>query len=146
MVDTAGCRFRYSLDELLDGNSASARARRLLCEILPEKARREFLTTGSFHHEGNGVIYRITERSQTEIYTNGRHSATACLQLSIPAPGCDRMIAEYLILKNDEQLYWRVANVLPLEHKRLDSRLFLMMMLDLTLLLNLLWIVYRIMR
>jgi len=56
------------------------------------------------------------------------------------------MIAEYLILKNDEQLYWRVANVLPLEHKRLDSRLFLMMMLDLTLLLNLLWIVYRIMR
>ena len=146
MVDTVGSSFRFSSEELLGGNSASARARRLLCEILPEKERQDFLTTGSFQHEGNGVTYRISERTQTQIYTNGRHSATACLQLAIPAPGCDRMIAEYLILKNDERLYWKVANVLPLEYTRFDSRLCLMMMLDFGLFLNLLWTVYRIMR
>jgi hypothetical protein len=133
-------------EELLEGNSASARARRLLCEILPEKPRTEFLTTGSFYHEGNGVTYRISERSQTQIYTNGRPSATACVQLSIPAPGCDRMIAEYLILRNDERLYWKVANVLPLDYKRFDSRLLVMAGLDVTLLLNFLWLVYQLVR
>ena len=132
-------------ESLIQGNSASAKARRLLCEILPEKARREFLTTGSFHHEGSGVTYRISEQSQTEISANGRPSATACLQLSVPAPGYDRMIAEYLILKNDEALYWKIANVFPLECNTFDSRLFLIVMLDLGMLLNLLRIVYQIM-
>ena len=80
--------------------------------------------TGSFVHEGDGVTYRISERSQTQIYVNGHHSAIACLQLSIPAPGCDRMIAEYLILKNDERLYWNLANVLPLETTRFDYDAF----------------------
>ena len=144
MVTRAGCSSPPLPEELLEGDSASAKARRLLCEILPEKARSEFLTTGSFEYEGNGVVYRISERSQTEIYTNGRPSATACLQLSVPAPGCDRMIAEYLILKNDERFYWSVANVLPLHRKRIDFRLLLMMMLDLALLGILAWNVYKL--
>ena len=143
MATRAGCSSLPSLEERLEGDSAGAKARRLLCEILPEKARTEFLTTGSFHYEGNGVLYRISERSQTEIFTNGRPSATACLQLSVPAPGCDRVIAEYLILKNDERLYWSVANVLPLHYKRIDSRLLLILMVDLALLGILLWNVYK---
>jgi len=129
----------------MKGNSATAKARRLLCEILPDNARQDFLMTGSFVHEGDGVTYRISERSQTQIYVNGHHSAIACLQLSIPAPGCDRMIAEYLILKNDERLYWNLANVLPLETTRFDYRLLLALALDVTLLVNLLWTVYRMM-
>jgi hypothetical protein len=141
--DGAGAS-RGSPEELMQGDSASAKARRLLCEILPEEARRQFLTTGFFHYEGNGLTYRISERASTEIYSNGRPSASACLQLSIPAPGCDRMIAEYLILKNDEALYWKVANVFPLEGEPVDSRLFLIAMFDLALLLNLLRIVYGI--
>jgi hypothetical protein len=145
VVDTATRSFQDS-EELLKGNSASARARRLLCEILPDKARRDFLMTGSFVHDGDGITYRISERSQTQIYINGRHSALACLQLSIPAPGCDRMIAEYLILKNDERLYWKVANVLPLETRRFDYRLLLIISFDVTLLANLLWTVYRMMK
>jgi|SRR5438552_1780746 hypothetical protein len=129
----------------MKGNSATAKARRLLCEILPDNARQDFLMTGSFVHEGDGVTYRISERSQTQIYVNGHHSAIACLQLSIPAPGCDRMIAEYLILKNDERLYWNLANVLPLETTRFDYRLLLALAFDVTLLVNLLWTVYRMM-
>jgi hypothetical protein len=139
VVTRAGSSSLPSLEERLEGDSASAKARRLLCEILPEKARTEFLATGSFHFEGNGVTYRISERSQTEICTDGRPSATACLQLSVPAPGCDRVIAEYLILKNDERLYWRVANVLPLHYKRVDPRLLLILMLDLALFGILVW-------
>ncbi len=144
MVDTASRSFQDS-EELLKGNSASAKARRLLCEILPDNARQDFLITGSFVHEGDGVSYRISERSQTQIYVNGRHSAVACLQLSIPAPGCDRMIAEYLILKNDERLYWNLANVLPLETTRFDYRVLLALAFDVTLLVNLLWTVYETM-
>ena len=124
-------------EEITDGNSARVKARRLLCEILPENALREFLTKGFFHYQGKGVIYRICEQSQTEMYGNGRLTATACLQLSIPAPGCDRMIAEYLILKNDEALYWNTANVFPAKTKVFDSRLFLVVMLDLALFLKL---------
>ena len=120
-----------------DGNSASAKARKLLCEILPKTALREFLTKGFFHHEGKGVIYRICEQSQTEMYRNGRLFATACLRLSIPAPGCDRMIAEYLILKNDEAFYWNTANVFPAKTTILDSRLFLIATLDFALILKL---------
>jgi hypothetical protein len=122
---------------ITDGESARAKARQLLCEILPEDALKEFLTKGFFHHEGKGVIYRICEKSQTEIYDNGHLSATACLQLSIPAPGCDRMIAEYLILKSDEAFYWNTANVFPLKSKTFDFRLCLVAMLDLALLLKL---------
>ena len=93
------------------------------------------------------MTYRISERSQTEIHANGgRPSATACMQLSIPAPSCDRMIAEYLILKNDEALYWKIANVFPLERNASDSSLLLFMLLDLGLILNLLWIVNQIIR
>jgi hypothetical protein len=71
--------------------------------------------------EKNGVIvftgqrnvYVLSPTSQTEIHDkdSGRLLARACLQLSIPAPGGDRLIAEYLILKNDEDLYWRTANI-----------------------------------
>jgi hypothetical protein len=61
------------------------------------------------------VTYRIYRSSQTEIYWNGRLSANACLQLTVPTPGYDRMIAEYLILNTDETLYWSKANILPLK-------------------------------
>jgi hypothetical protein len=132
----------HAPEELVAGSSAAAKARRLLCEILPESARSEFLTTGSFRHRGNGVTYRISESSQTEIYTHGRLSATACLQLSIPAPGCDRMIAEYLLLKNDEASYWKVANVFPIQ-STLDLRVILFVILDVALFVDLAWIVYK---
>ncbi len=33
-----------------------------------------------------------------------------CLQLSVPAPPHDRVIAEYMLIRNDEDLYWRTAH------------------------------------
>jgi len=53
------------------------------------------------------------------------------------------MIAEYLILKTDEALYWKLANVFPLS-KRFDYRVLLAAVFDLGLFLNLVRTVYRI--
>ena len=120
-------------EETTDGNSAGTKARELLCAILPEKALHEFLTKGFFHYEGKVGVYRICQHSQTEIYRNGRLSATACLTLTNFAPSCDRMIAEYLILKSNEALYWNKANVFPAENRIFNLPLLAMTALDLAL-------------
>jgi len=90
-----------------------ARAKQLLCEILPERALKEFIEKDYFHYYGRLGVYRISRDSQTEIYRKGRLAASGCLQLSIFAPSYDRMAAEYLILANDEHLYWNKANIFP---------------------------------
>src|SRR4051794_3072521 len=90
---------------------AAVKAQQLLCEILPATAREQFLQHGFFEFEGKRAVYRILKSSQTEIYIKGLLYARACLQLTIPAPSCDRMIAEYLILRNNEALYWGKAHI-----------------------------------
>jgi hypothetical protein len=113
-----------------------AKARRLLCEILPTRALKEFLEKDYFHHYGKLGVYRISRDSQTEIYRKGRLAASGCLQLTIFAPSYDRMIAEYLILANDEQLYWIKANIFP-ARPIIDFRVLAVAALDVTLLLKL---------
>jgi len=112
------------------------KARELLCEILPKKALQEFLENDFFHYEGKIGLYRISRESQTEVYRYGRLAATSCMQLSIFAPSYDRMVAEYLILSNDEHLYWNKANVFPVR-PRLDFRVVAVGLLDFALLLKL---------
>jgi hypothetical protein len=102
-------------EEITDRGSPSFKARELLCAILPSAAREELRAHDAFYYRGKRVTYRICRSSQTEIYWNGRLSANACLQLTVPTPGYDRMIAEYLILNTDETLYWSKANILPLK-------------------------------
>jgi hypothetical protein len=124
-------------EDIADSRSPDLRAWHLLCEILPQDALEEFLTKGFFHHRGKVGVYRISHANRTEIYRNGRLSACACLQLSIPAPGYDRMIAEYLILNSDENLYWTKANVFPVESRLLHPCTIAMLIVDAALLLNL---------
>jgi hypothetical protein len=112
------------------------KARQLLCEILPPNARQEFLEKGFFHHQGKVARYKICRNSPTEVYRNGRLAASGCLQLTIFSPTYDRMAAEYLILKNDEPLYWTKANIFPIR-PRFDLRLLAIILFDLALLLNL---------
>jgi hypothetical protein len=113
-----------------------SKARRLLCEILPERALKEFLEKDYFHHYGKLGVYRISRDSQTEIYRKGRLAASGCLQLTIFAPSYDRMVAEYLILANDEQLYWTKANIFP-ARPIIDFRVLAVAALDVTLVLKL---------
>ena len=113
-----------------------AKSKQLLCEILPLRAVQEFLENDYFHHVGKLGTYRICRNSQTEIYRKGRLAASGCLQLSVFAPSYDRMAAEYLILSNNEQLYWTKANIFP-ARRAIDFRIVAAATLDLVLLLNL---------
>src|SRR5262249_51649481 len=121
-----------------EATTPEAKARRLLCEILPARALKEFLEKDYFHHYGKLGVYRISRNSQTEIYRKGRLAASGCLQLTVFAPSYDRMVAEYLILANDEQLYWTKANIFP-ARPTIDFRVLAVFALDLALLLKLLF-------
>src|SRR5215813_11334083 len=119
-----------------EGLTPEVKSKQLLCEILPEEALKEFLEKDYFHHYGKLGVYRISRNSQTEIYRKGRLAASGCLQLTVFAPSYDRMVAEYLILANDEQLYWTKANIFP-ARPIIDFRVLAVAALDVTLLLKL---------
>jgi hypothetical protein len=124
-------------EDFIDRTSASFKAKELLCEILPAAAREEFLAHDAFYFKGARATYRICRSSQTEIYWNGRLTAHACMQLTIPAPSYDRMIAEYLILNTDENLYWSKANILRAKGPTLGLSELLLIALNLVLLIKL---------
>src|SRR5215475_13047366 len=88
-------------------------ARQLLLSILPEDLGREFRASGSITVTGDRNTYILSLTSQTEIRnkTTGQPFAHACLQLSLPAPQYDRVVAEYLLITNNEDLYWQAANI-----------------------------------
>src|SRR5262249_20747 len=98
---------------LYSRSSAEENALLLMKSVLPEEQWAGLEKNGVIVFNGQRNLYVLSPTSQTEIHDkeNGRLLARACLQLSVPAPGADRVIAEYLILKNDEDLYWRTANI-----------------------------------
>ena len=91
------------------------KARQLLKSILPEKSWVELEERGIIQITGKRACYILSPYSYTELrdLSTGRCLAYACLQLSIPAPIYDRMIAEYLLIKNSENVYWKTANIFP---------------------------------
>ena len=93
--------------------SPNERARHVARAVLPEATWTTFTEQGFITFRGKRGEYIISPHSQTEIREphTGRHVDQACLQLSIPAPACDRMITEYLLLKNAEDFYWQTANI-----------------------------------
>jgi len=119
-------------------NRAEENARELLSSILPDDARTNLEEDGKIVYTGARNVYVLSRTSQTEIRdkTTGRLIARACLQLSVPAPACDRVVAEYLILKNDEDLYWKTANIFSQDGW--DIVLPLLILVDLVLFINLL--------
>ena len=96
-----------------DYERAKEKAHYLLQSILPRKSWREFEETGVVKVTGKRGIYLISPYSQTEIRDpqSGRCIGYACLQLTIPAPTYDRVVAEYLLIKNKEDVYWNTANI-----------------------------------
>jgi hypothetical protein len=96
-----------------DYERAKDKARQLLRSILPESSWTEMEEKGVIQFTGKRGTYIISPYSQTEIRdsSTGRCVAYACLQLSIPAPTYDRMVAEYLLLRNAEDVYWKTANI-----------------------------------
>src|SRR6266581_8450905 len=96
-----------------DYERAKDKARQLLRSVLAEAEWGELEEKGVIQLSGKRGSYVISPYSQTEIRdsSSGRCVAYACLQLSIPAPTYDRMVAEYLLIKNAEDVYWKTANI-----------------------------------
>ena len=123
-----------------DYERAKDKARQLLREVLPEDAWSEFKDKGVIYVAGRRGEYVISSYSQTEIRDifSSRLVAYACLQLSIPAPSYDRMVAEYLLIKNTEDVYWETSNIFPCKEKEFGIITLFLIAFDIVLFVNLL--------
>src|SRR5262245_57435869 len=122
-----------------DYEHAKDRARQLLRYILPDGSWGDFEEKGVIHYAGKRGHYVISPYSQTEIRDpmSGRCVAYACLQLSIPAPTYDRMVAEYLLIRNAEDQYWKTANIFSRSGNEFGIATLFLMAFDIALLVNL---------
>ncbi len=109
-----------------------ARARELLRHVLTERQWTQFDETGVFEVSGSRGTYQMSCRELTRVLDpqTSRLLVTTCLQLSVSAPAPDRLIAEYLLILNDEDLYWRTANVFPTGTDNRSLAVFLVLLLD----------------
>ena len=123
-----------------DYERAREKARQLLRSVLPEHAWPELEEKGTIKLDGKRASYVISPYSQTEIRdsSSGRCLAYACLQLSIPAPTYDRMVAEYLLIKNAEDVYWKTANIFSRSGNEFGIATLFLIACDIALFVNLL--------
>jgi hypothetical protein len=122
-----------------DYERAKDKARILLRTVLPEKSWVELEERGVIQYVGKRGTYVISPYSQTEIRdtSSGRCVAYACLQLSIPAPTYDRMVAEYLLIRNSEDLYWKTANIFSRSGNEFGIATLFLIAFDIALFVNL---------
>jgi hypothetical protein len=123
-----------------DYEHAKDKARQLLRYVLPEGSWSELEQRGIIQWTGKRGHYLISPYSQTEIRdtVSGRCIAYACLQLTIPAPSYDRMVAEYLLIRNSEDLYWKTANIFSRGGNEFGVATLFLLAFDIALLVNLL--------
>jgi len=88
-------------------------ARELLRSILSDRQWNQFEQTGTLEIAAKGGIYRIRTTGPTQVLDSEtrRLVTTTRLQLATPASARDRVIAEYLFIRNDENLYWQTATI-----------------------------------
>jgi hypothetical protein len=122
-----------------DYERAKDKARQLLRSVLPEKSWAELEERGVIQFAGKRGTYVISPYSQTEIRdsSSGRCVAYACLQLSIPAPTYDRMVAEYLLIRNAEDVYWKTANIFSRSGNEFGIATLFLIAFDIALFVNL---------
>jgi len=93
-------------------SEAERTARGWLAKLVPDQSevyeREGCLVVWSTAHRGRS--YRIRERGFTEVCENGRRAWRSCLQVREPRiPVTDRVIAEYFLIRGDEERYLRTA-------------------------------------
>jgi hypothetical protein len=123
-----------------DHDNATERARNLLQEVISEKEWGEFEDRGTFKVMGKRGRYILSPYSRTGILDRetNRCIAYSCLQLTIPAPHYDRMVAEYLLIKNTEDTYWQTANIFSGDSNEFGIAVLCMIIFDATLFVTLL--------
>src|SRR5262252_6521340 len=109
-------------------------------DVLSHPTQDDYEDKGVIHYAGKRGHYVISPYSQTEIRDpmSGRCVAYACLQLSIPAPTYDRMVAEYLLIKNAEDVYWKTANIFSRSGNEFGIATLFLVAFDIALFVNLL--------
>jgi hypothetical protein len=122
-----------------DYERAKDKARQLLQSVLPESSWGELEERGVIQISGKRGTYVISPYSQTEIRdsSTGKCVAYACLQLSIPAPTYDRMVAEYLLIRNSEDIYWKTANIFSRSGNEFGIATLFLIAFDIALFVNL---------
>lgn len=90
------------------------KARTWLLQLIPEQAC-GYISHGRIEVASSmfpGRIYKIYCDRHTEIFESERLIADVCIYMADPSlPETDRVIAEYFLIRGDEQKYLRTANV-----------------------------------
>jgi hypothetical protein len=97
--------------------SSKNAARELLQSIISEEQWNRFNQSGALELEGKGGIYRLSTNGPTKVLDSATRRVVAATQLQTTgaAPARDRVITEYLLIRNDENLYWQTASIIPEE-------------------------------
>ena len=93
--------------------AAADRAEELLITFLEDEHRESYKVHGHFDVEVKGRIFRIHKgRSMniTEMDRKGEKIARWCAHPELYVPDADTMLAQYLMLKNDERKFLEIAN------------------------------------
>ena len=93
--------------------SSKNAARELLQSLVSEEQWNRFNQSGTLELEGKGGIYRLSTNGPTKVLDSATRRVVAATRLQ-PAGASsprDRVIAEYLLIRNDENLYWQTATI-----------------------------------
>ena len=104
-MSRAGGQMAYQQSE--DG------ARELLRSILSERKWTLFELTGAVEIPAKAGIYRIQMTGPTQLLDSETRClvATTWWQPATPGSARDRVIAEYLFIRDHENLYWQTASI-----------------------------------
>ncbi len=87
-------------------------AEQLLIKVLPAPLYLSMSAKG--YCDIPGVInksYRLRRNGKTEVTNSKEEVFSSCIVLSTDAPDTDRIIAEYLLIVDDEKEYLKIANL-----------------------------------
>src|ERR1041385_3037229 len=93
--------------------SSKNAARDLLQSIISEEQWNRFSKTGMLELEGKAGVYHLSAEAPTQVLDSETRRVVAITHLPtrVPVAPRDRVIAEYLFIRNDENLYWQTATL-----------------------------------
>jgi len=101
-------------------------ARELLLSILSEEEWNRFNQAGVLEIAAKCGVNRLNVNGPTRLLDSGTRNVVATTHFQILPAGSarDRVIAEYLLIRNDENLYWQTVRITP---EKSRSRLYLLL-------------------
>ncbi len=122
-----------------DFDNSKTEAVKMLKQLLPPQVWTEFEKTGKIRVIGKNRVYLINLYSQTEIfYLKSRQFCSfSCVQCSSWVTKYHRVLGEYFLIKNHEDIYRKTANFFHNE-ENIGIGTLIFISLDLALLFNLL--------